>query len=359
MATTAAIADDDRDDDREGPLTLAVIGDWPYNKILFDTAHLLVNSVNADKKVSQVVHVGDIHSGSFPCTSAGILPPIPASNPNWNQAIYYQFQQFNAPVVYTPGDNEWADCHKTKQFASGQPLKELASVRSLFFARPGHTLGRKDKEVWSQAKYFNPAFPKDAQFVENVMWKDKDVVFVTANLPGGSNNDTAAWTNGFEDVAAHLSEVAERTAADIRWLETAFGQASSAHAKAVVVMVQADMWDPAAAAPGGAGLNQYTPFVQRLAELSVAFDRPVLLINGDTHVVMSDKPLANPASSTGIIHNTQAVPKLTRLVVQGAASSETGSAPAVWLRLVIDTHKVQPFSYSQVTYCNNPLVSCP
>ena len=76
----------------------------------------------------------------MPCTSAGILPTIAKANPGWNQAVYYKFQQFDSPVVYTPGDNEWADCHKSKQLSAGDPLKELASVRSLFFAKPGTTL---------------------------------------------------------------------------------------------------------------------------------------------------------------------------------------------------------------------------
>ena len=36
--------------------------------------------------------------------------------------------------------------------------------------------------------------------------------------------------------------------------------------RAVVIALQADMWDPAAAAPGGDGLNRYTPFVQQVGE---------------------------------------------------------------------------------------------
>lgn len=356
-AATTAIADSNPGDDNA--ITLAVFGDWPYNNILLNTASVLVDSINADPDVSLVMHVGDIHSGSQACTSAGILPPIPNSNPGWNQAVYYQFQQFNAPMIYTPGDNEWADCHKSKQFASGQPLKELQSVRNLFFARAGHSLGRMDKLVWSQAQHFDPAYPSDAKYVENVMWHDHGVAFVTLNMPGGSNNDTAAWTNGFEDAPAHIAEVAERTAADIRWLETAFQQAASGQTKAMVVVLQADVWDPAAAAPGGAGLDQYTPFVQRLADLSVAFGRPVLVINGDTHLVESDRPLADPTSATGVIHHTQAVPNLQRFVVQGAASSEAGSSPAVWLRLTIDARKKDVFNFVPVTYCGNPTVACP
>src|SRR4051812_23807850 len=106
LAASIASADsDDRGAEAARPLTLAVFGDWPYNQNLLDNASLLIDSVNADRRVSTVVHVGDIHSGSMPCTSAGVLPTIPAAVPGWNQKIYYQFQQFDEPVVYTPGDN--------------------------------------------------------------------------------------------------------------------------------------------------------------------------------------------------------------------------------------------------------------
>lgn len=187
-ATSAYAVDKSHENENSAqPITVAVIGDWPYNKNLLDNAHLLINSVNADAKVSRLIHVGDIHSGSMPCTSADILPPIPASNPGYNQKIYFQFQQFNMPVVYTPGDNEWTDCHKSKQFFSGDPLKELASVRSLFFAKPGLTLGQEE-QVMSQAQYFDPAYPTDAKFVENVIWNEGKVMFVTLNVPGSNNN---------------------------------------------------------------------------------------------------------------------------------------------------------------------------
>src|SRR5258705_3872226 len=201
------------------PITLAIYGDWPYSFSLLAQAPALLNSVNSDPNVSLVIHVGDIHSGSMACTGAG-LNPIPAGSvPAWNQGIYNVFQQFNDPLVYTPGDNEWTDCHKTKEFSSGYPLNELASVRSLFFAQPGYTLGINKMEVETQAQEFDEEFPTDAQFVENVMWKQSQIVFVTLNLPG-SNNDTLPWKGGtgaLLNEAARQQEVTERTAADIRW----------------------------------------------------------------------------------------------------------------------------------------------
>jgi hypothetical protein len=353
IADRSAIADD-RDHDNDDKLTIAVFGDWPYSQNLLDKAKLLTDSVNGDRDVSLVIHVGDIHSGSMPCTSAGILPPIPKSNPGWNQSVFYVFQQFKAPVVYTPGDNEWSDCHKTKQLSAGDPLKELASVRQLFFSQPGKTLGVSEKTVYSQAQYFDPAYPDDAQFVENVMWSDKKVVFATFNMPGGSNNDQSPWTAPFSNPTAQTQEMSTRSAANIRWLQAAFQYADKINAKAVVIALQADMWDPAATiAAGGAGLDQYTPFVKQLATLSNLFFRPVLLLNGDTHLYQVDHPLANPTSSTGLIHNTPPVKNLLRIVVQGSTNP-----PAEWLRLTIDPRSFNVFDWSNVKYCDHPDIAC-
>jgi hypothetical protein len=347
----AALADNTNRNDQ---VTVAVFGDWPYSQLLLDNAGLLLNSINGDPDVSTVIHVGDIHSGSMPCTSAGILPPIPKSNPGWNQGIYYVFQQFTSPLVYTPGDNEWTDCHKAKQFVSGAPLKELASVRQLFFARAGHSLGAEDKQLLSQAVYFDPANPADAQFVENVMWEDAKVMFVTVNLPGGSNNDdptAAPWTSPFTDPAAQATEQSQRTAADIRWLQAAFTQAAASNDKAVVVVTQADMWDTEALPTPG--LDKYTPFVKALADATRAFGGQVLLLNGDSHLFKVDHPLA-AGSPVASIHNiTPAVPNLTRIVVQGSTN-----APAEWLRLTIDGRKPYPFSFRNVPYCKDPLTAC-
>lgn len=355
LSFSPAVADDDIFEDHgEKRIVIAAFGDWPYNSTLLNAAPRLIDSVNADKEVSLVLHVGDIHSGSMPCTSAGVLPPIPTSNPGWNLGIFAQFQKFRSPVVYTPGDNEWTDCHKTKQAKSGDPLKELSSVRNMFFSRPGHTLGLTDKLVYSQAQHFDPQYPTDGDYVENVIWRDGKTVFVTLNMPG-SNNDTLPWTNGFENADAHNAEVANRNAANIRWLKSAFEFARQSHAKAVVIGLQADMWDLSALAPGGDGLSAYTPFVLELARLANTFGRPVLLINGDSHLFGADKPLADPSSATGQVHGAPKVANLTRITVQGSTN-----APAEWLRLTIDTRTPNVFSWTNVPYCSTPTApSCP
>ena len=335
--------------------TIAVFGDWPYSPGLLNAAPLLVDSINGDAQVRLVLHVGDIHSGSMPCTGAGLSPLPVGSVPGWNLGIFNIFEQFKDPVVYTPGDNEWTDCHKTKEFKSGDPLLELAAVRSLFFPTAGLTLGQRKKQVLSQANEFDSAYPADAQFVENVMWEESRVVFVTLNVPG-SNDDGVPWTTPFNDAAhktAQAQEKTQRDAANLRWLRRAFDMAEADSAAAVLIGLQADMFDPAALLPGADGLDKYTPFVQALANLTVQFGKPVLLLNGDSHVYETDRPLADPTSATGKIHGTQAVPNLTRITVEGSTNN-----PREWLRLTIDPRTADVFSWENVVYCD-AATTCP
>ena len=46
------------------------------------------------------------------------------------------------PLLYTPGDNEWTDCHRP---AAGRynPLERLDAVRATFFDALGSRLGAR------------------------------------------------------------------------------------------------------------------------------------------------------------------------------------------------------------------------
>lgn len=293
------------DDRSEGVRTVAVFGDSPYGVVPTDTAQTaataaFIDSINADRDVSLALHVGDIHSGSQYCTAA------------YNRTVYDLWTRFQVPLVYTPGDNEWADCHKAKEgggvynavtgqvdykrdsagnlinYMGGDPVANLDLVRTIFFTNPGHTLGAH-KRVQSQAQAFDRAHPADANYVENVMWEQSNILFATVNIPGGSNNDSDPWYGAPAMSERQLQERSERTAADLRWLDAAFERARKDDAKAVVIQTQADMWDldgkPAS------HLTQYKPLIDRIAMHTQAFGKPVLLFNGDSHLYRSDNPL--------------------------------------------------------------------
>src|SRR3954465_13249738 len=91
-----------------GSFSYAVYGDAPYGTSPTDTSETdatpaFIRAVNSDQVVSAVLHVGDIHSGSQFCTQA------------YDQRVADLWAGFADPMVYTPGDNEWADCHKKKE----------------------------------------------------------------------------------------------------------------------------------------------------------------------------------------------------------------------------------------------------
>ena len=319
-AMAPAIADDqegDRDRDFDGGFAIAVYGDAPYGcKVApatdptacpsgfnpdtkdgpnpgdprqLDATPAFIDAINADSKVRLVLHTGDIHSGSNYCTLS------------YDRRIFDLWKRFRDPLVYTPGDNEWADCHKSGEggnvtssaghyvdYAAGNPVANLALVRAMFFKNAGETLGVHKMRVTSQAVANDPNFASDAEHVENVMWEQSKVLFVTMNIPGGSNNDDDVWF-GTAKTGTQIQEVAQRTAADLRWLDAAFAKARAHNDRAVVIMEQADMWDLDGKAQSH--IANYEVFIDRIVANMSTFGKPVLLINGDSHNYRSDNPL--------------------------------------------------------------------
>jgi len=354
--------------------TMAVYGDAPYGTTPTDTSETdatpaFIAAVNADPDVSTVIHVGDIHSGKQFCTEA------------YDRQIAGLWRGFDDPMVYTPGDNEWTDCHKAAEgggrynastgqvdflrdangnlvdFAGGNPIDNLDLVRSVFFPAPGRTLGSGRLHTMSQAQFYDRRHPEDAQYVENVLWQRKGFVFVTLDIPGGSNNDADPWYGAPAAGAAQQEEMAARTGADLRWLDQAFRLAHEEHAQGVVVIQQADMWDLDGKTP--AHLTNYEPLVRSLADHTREFRRPVLLFEGDSHIYRSDNPLQQGAPCLGDegvcayddwnSHPSYDVPNFHRVVVHGstvpleylsltvtpggrAATTDSSFGPFTWSR---------------------------
>ena len=219
-------------------------------------------------------------------------------------------------------------------------MANLGFVRDVFFHNPGHTIA-VDMPVFTQARNFDARYPTDAQFVENVIWEQSKVVFVTLNVPGGSNNDDDNWS-GQPRTQPQSDEIVQRTSADLRWLDQAFGLANDGNARAVVIALQADMWDLDGKTP--LHIANYRQFIDSIALHALTFGKPVLLLNGDSHVFRSDNPLLEGAacvteagaSLVACDHdaydnqpNGYSVKNFHRIVVHGSA------APMEWLRLTL------------------------
>jgi glycerophosphoryl diester phosphodiesterase len=270
--------------------TYAIIGDTPYGDEQEAAFPRLVSNVNDDPDVSRVVHLGDIKNGSSTCDDERFLRL---------RALY---DTFDDPFLYTPGDNEWTDCHRPA--AGGYvPTERLAKIRELFYP---------ETEV--------PVKTQGAPFVENQRWSDGDVVYALVHVVG-SDNGLAPWFGGNETPAQReerLAEVAAREAAALEWIDRAFEAARREHARGVVIGMQADTF---------AASTAFERINGRLEARAAEFRRPVLLLQGDTHVYKTDRPLAG-------------APNLVRVVVEGETASE-------WLRLTIDPRTREVFSWTR------------
>lgn len=203
------------------------------------------------------------------------------------------FNKIVMPVVYTPGDNEWTDCHRV---SNGQynPLERLNKLRSMFFNPPSMASGGKRKlSVTSQA--FQS--PYEA-YVENTMWQEEAVVFGTVHIVG-SNNDRRTWNQLDEGDRTddRVDEYTERDDAAIKWIETIFTRAMTTGAEGVVIFTHAGMWAPYELA-NDIPLYGFDRVVQSLNRWSAKFDKPVWLINGDSHDFSIVHPFTPGATHT-------------------------------------------------------------
>lgn len=286
----------DRGDEHgRAPYTFAVIGDIPYGNAQIAAFPDRIAQINADRGVQLVAHLGDIKSGSTVCSDEYF---------SW---VKSQFDTFEDPLVYTVGDNEWTDCHRPNN-GGYDPLERLAAIRRVFFADPGQTLGKHPARVTSQASI---GVPEDVRFARaGVAFAAVDVV--------GSNDSLAPWTGNTTPTPAQTAEVLARTSAVIANIRDTFAQAKSEHDRAVVLMMQADMFDPTVGVPVYDEWYGFTPIVQAIAQESAAFRGPVYLFNGDSHVYNQDAPLGAGSSWLSFYGVDAPVPNLTRVTIDGS-----------------------------------------
>lgn len=249
-----------------GKLDFIVIGDTPYD----DTDRAMLAQALPRIKAAHpafILHVGDTQSGGEVCGAPDeafarlliSLKPI--------------------PVFYTPGDNEWTDCDRKDDPATGHKFSELSRLQTLrdrFFATPV-VMARH----WHYAQ--QAGTPENARFVSH------GLVFVTLNEVGTNNGRD--WVMG-DDLTTAARAADARDQANVVWLKAAFTEARQRRAKGVVVVMQADMTDvrPSAFAIPCADVaaddkrlcDGHLPVREALVTQARAFKGPVILIHGDT-----------------------------------------------------------------------------
>lgn len=300
---------------RDG-FSFAVVGDMPYRASEVAPFGALLKTIDADPQVRFILHTGDLKGGAERCS---------------DDLLRERHAQLDAvrALVYTPGDNEWTDCHRALAGAF-VPTERLAFLRRLFFARPERSLGREPLALVSQA-----AMPAHAAFVENALFVHQRVLFAAVHVVG-SGNGLAPW-DGLLDVdsaarprADRLAEVAAREAAAVAWIERAFDEAGAQGAAAVVVLMQAN---PHLEKPAGqADRAPFDRILEALKRRALAFGKPVLLVQGDHHELIVDTPWAR---------DDEPAPRVPRFVrLQGF-----GSPRLHWVKVYVDPARAGVFAF--------------
>jgi len=226
------------------------------------------------------------------------------------------FESFAAPVVYTFGNNEWADCWKENR-GSGEPLTILQSMRNIFFSE-AKSMGQVKMPLTRQSD--GDDFPL---YAENVRWATEDVTYATVNVVGEHNNqflrDQQLW-----------QEFVDRERANVAWITAAFENAVSAGHKAIVIAMHSDIFSELGRLEGGA----FQPVLQAIEEGASGFKGQVLVVHGHEHTFIIDRPLRvwNDEASTTVGDN------VTRLEVYGWPDMKA-------VKVSVDTSKPWVFGF--------------
>ncbi len=260
-------------------------GDMPYGKarIVNPKFKALIAVINAANPAF-VIHVGDTKSSGTPCSDAAL------------DAQRRYMNAFKSALIYTPGDNEWTDCYRSRA-GKFDPLERLDFIRKTYFSKP-LSLGKAPLPLERQSDVM-----KDHRtYVENARFSKGGIQFITAHVVGSNNN--------FEvrDAKAAL-EFFKRDKANIAWLQSSFAQAIAHNAKAIVLAIHADMFEFGFNRFGRERFLRHSGFKNFGAALvghAKTFGRPVLLIFGDSHIFRIFRPFKRSA------------PNITALEVYGA-----------------------------------------
>ena len=278
--------------------SFAVIGDVPYGAAQIAAFPGWVDRINAQPGLDLAFHVGDIKNGSSPCTD------------EYNAMIREQFDRFSMPLLYTPGDNEWTDCHRPAAGAY-DPLERLDAVRAAFYGTPGLSLGANPRKVASQAAI---GFP------ENQTLRSRGIEVATLHVVG-SNNDRAPWTGlGYTTpIPKQVAEESHRMAAATRQVKDTFARARQTNARAVALFQQADMFDPSYQPTWD--VSAFRPLVQTLVDEASTYDGEVYLFDGDSHVYNVDRPVTAGSRWLAVYNVEGSADNLTRITVDGEANN--------------------------------------
>ncbi|MGR8932274.1 MAG: hypothetical protein ACU836_16720 [Gammaproteobacteria bacterium] len=312
------------------PLKVALWGDEFYSDDPNEKSIMVEQTIRSmnEHHLDFTMFAGDTKSGSTWCTDQAI-----------GQDVVEIFDSLKAPTLYTLGDNEWTDCHRTNN-GSFDPLERLSFLRATFFDKDT-TQGKQPIKVERQGE-LGGAYSENSRFTKH------NVEFVALHVVGSNNNqvvtDKQCTSKSDRTQAACDAATLEyqmRNQKNVEWLKDSFAKAREEQNAGIAIIIQADIYFPFEMSDGGyddflAGLNAdngYTDFFNTLADETKNFAGQVVLIHGDSHYYKVDKAMFND--------DGRLTPNFTRVEVFGSKENS-------WVEMTVDPTSEQVFSFVPV-----------
>lgn len=287
-----------------------------------------IDSMN-DHDLDFTIFVGDTKNGHSLCTDQAI-----------GSGVVNRFNRLDVPTMYSIGDNEWTDCHRTNN-GSYDPLERLAYLRTIFYDK--NTLQGPNAFTVERQGELGQAYSENSRFVKN------HVEFVALDVIGSNNNLVATDKECHKksdrtqaDCDAATAEYEARNKANIAWLKDSFAKARQNHYAGILIAIQADVFDGVELSDGGYAdnflptldaNNGFSDFFHTLIEETQNFNGQVLLVHGDSHYFRVDKAMVDA--------NGQTQMNFTRVEVFGNTDNS-------WVEMTVDPTTKNVFSFKQV-----------
>lgn len=249
-------------------ISFTAIGDVPYDEKQRDGLIDIISKHNNMDPSEFVVHVGDIKPGALECDE------------NVYQEVSSILKTFEVPTFIVLGDNEYNDCT--------DPQQGLKYWNKYFL----HI-----NENWR----FEPTVTYQSGRKENFSWESGKVLFVGLNLVGSKVHDSLEWKN--------------RLTQNGLWIKKLVAEKKT-KVSAMVVFGHANMVE--------GGPDKFKTFTDLFRSAADTFNKPVLMVQGDGHFWIKDKPWKEQ--------------NITRLQIDGRDTA---------VKITVNTDLDYPFSFDR------------
>ncbi|CAG2129398.1 metallophosphoesterase family protein [Cupriavidus numazuensis] len=293
-------------------IRIALLSDLPQWPAAEDRFAALLDLL-AERKLDLVVHAGGIKGDTESCGDAVL------------QARQHLLDQSPLPLVYVPGETDWAECHLPVN-GNFDAMERLNRLRELYFPEDA-TLGRHPRAVVRQSDQ-----AMFRSFRENVRLSLGNILLVGLNVPGDNNH--------YRNEGGRNGEFEDRREANRQWLARAFSLAQQHGMTGIIIVAHGDPqfgngWEKRGKPSLLDGFMRrrprdgYLEFKRQLRELAGRYRGQVLLVHAGSSGYRTDKPLRDSAGKP--------MPNFTRVALPVGTTAQ-------WTELIVTPQAASPFS---------------